>query len=46
MLWGAWPKQALWRLLSRRKSKEMLIVMPESIGWDKGDRHEAQEGEC
>lgn len=25
-------------LLSRRKSKEMLLVMPEAVGWDKGDR--------
>lgn len=43
--WGAWPGKTLWCLLSRTKSKEMLIVMPESVGWDKGDSQEAQEGE-
>lgn len=42
VLWGVWPGKALGCLLSRRKSKEMLTVMPESVGWDKGG---SQEGE-
>lgn len=45
VLWGPWPGKALWYLLSKRKSKEMLIVMPEYIGWEKGDYQKAREGE-
>lgn len=36
--WGRWPGKALGCCLSRKKSKNMLIMMPESIGWDKGER--------